>query len=724
MSINYQKISEDNRNILLIFDEIELQINQYFIGYIPADYENSLANLIIIQTRLKKILNNYDFIEDTDAEMIYKIDKNLNEIKKIIIFSNKKDLSFSEIKELNELFFITRLMFRKLDKVFYEKNNLHHSNIQSIMFHNTVFRYFVVVIISGLIFVFLFIRRIFNKRVLQLTNIVLNPSEYISGTRKYPYKDEFSYMIDNYLRIHSDKDKYINEIKYLQEYLNNVIESMPSMIFSLDRKFRIKRLNQIALDCLQVNTNRIKGRGIAEIIPYFKDFTKELNAVIKDKEIIHINSKKIFKGKETIYNITIFPVLSADIEDVVLRIDDVTELEKKESQLRQAQKMESIGTLAGGLAHDFNNILGGIIGTLSVMQFKLEEEDCFDKKTGIQQIYLMQELSERASDLVKQLLTLSRKNEISMSTLDLNSSIKRVQKICKNSFDKSIEINVKIDKHPCYIQGDISQIDQILLNLFINSAHAMTIMRDPSEKQGGSLSVDIEEIDADFAFVQTHPEAKEIPYWRVSVSDTGIGMSKEVINKIFDPFFTTKPTGIGTGLGLSMAYSIIKQHKGFIDIYSEVGLGSTFNIYFPIYKKKSNLENEDTDNHLVKGSGRILIVEDDNIINTIASSMLTDCGYQVDSVFNADEAIEFLKENPYKYDLAIVDLIMPKVSGFDLCKAIFDIKKDQKILLTSGFHQDERIKLALDLGVKGFISKPYTMQHFTQQIYDVINNKG
>lgn len=725
MSINYQKIAEDNRNIILMFNEVELQINQYLIGYISANYENSLSNLIVIQTRLKKMLNNYNFIDDTDTEKIYRIDKNLNEIKGIILNSNNRELSYNEIKELNELFFITRLMFRQLDKIFFEKNDKYHDNIKSLMANNTLFRYLVVVIVLGFIIIFFMIRRLFNKRVLQLTNVVLNPTEYLQGKKKYRFRDEFSYLIENYLKIHADKDKFINEIKYLQEYLNNIIESMPSLIFSLDRKFRIRRINQIANNQLETSTSRIKGRYISEVIPFFKDYTKELTSVTIEKGIIHINKKKIFPGKDRYYNITIFPVLSADVEDIVLRIDDITELEKKEIQLQQAQKMESIGTLAGGLAHDFNNILGGIIGTLSIMQFKVEDNDHFDKPGVIQHIYLMQELSERASDLVKQLLTLSRKNEMNVVTMDLNSAIKRVYKICKNSFDKSIDFNIELTNENKYIKGDICQIDQILLNIFINSAHAMTIMREAEASQGGTLSVSLDKIHADNNFCNTHSEAKDIDYWRISISDTGVGISPETMNKIFDPFFTTKPTGIGTGLGLSMVYSIIKQHKGFIDLYSELGIGSTFNIYFPVFHHDNMFEAEDIDNHLVKGIGTILIVEDDTVINNISTSVLGECGYSVDNCFNAEVAMEIYKPNPKKYDLLIIDLIMPKISGLELCKFIFEINPDQKILLTSGFHQDERIKTALDLGVKGFISKPYTLPAFTQQVHEVINkNEG
>ena len=405
----------------------------------------------------------------------------------------------------------------------------------------------------------------------------------------------------------------------------------------------------------------------------------------------------------------------------MLRIDDITELSKKNRQLQQAQKMESVGTLASGLAHNFNNILGGIVATISILQFKMKEED-FKLDLLEKQLALMQDLSERATDLVKQLLSLSRTKEACLVRLDLNSAIKRVYKICKNTFDKSIEFSIEIYNIPRYIIGDISLIDQILLNLMINASHALTIMKSEGEKWGGTISVKIAEREV--TLPGSIASGKQNLFWVLSISDNGIGIAKDKIGKIFDPFYTTKDKEYGTGLGLSMVYSIMSQHNGQIEVESELGVGTTFNLIFPVFDKDSSIEYGSDHTTLVQGSGNILLLDDDNAINTITKSILNECGYVVTSFTESELALkEYMEKEPQFYDLLLVDLIMPKMSGFEFCIKVLERNINEKILLSSGYHNDQRIKKLLDLGVKSFIAKPYTMQDLSQKISDIITNK-
>ena len=274
---------------------------------------------------------------------------------------------------------------------------------------------------------------------------------------------------------------------------------------------------------------------------------------------------------EEYHNISIFPLIANGIKGIVIRVDDITELEKKEQQLRQAQKMEIIGTLAGGLAHDFNNILGGITGSLSLLKFKLQKDTALDHDFMIKYLNIMEEAGRRAADLVKQLLSISSKQEMTLEPVDLDITIEHVMQICRNSFDKCIDLETLFSGTKAMINASPTQIEQVLLNLCVNAAHAMTTMRKEDEPQGGKLTVSLKKIFADKNFCIAHPEAHELEYWALTVQDTGVGMDTKTVAKIFDPFFTTKQKDKGTGLGLAMAYNIVQQHGGFIDVYSGEG---------------------------------------------------------------------------------------------------------------------------------------------------------
>ena len=386
-------------------------------------------------------------------------------------------------------------------------------------------------------------------------------------------------------------------------------------------------------------------------------------------------------------------------------------------QLRQAQKMEIVGTLAGGLAHDFNNMLGGIIGTLSLMEFNISNNGKIENSKLIEYIETMNDCGQRASTLVHQLLALSRKQELSFSNVDLNNTVKNVYKICSNSFDKSVKLISRYSDTPAFIKADPTQIEQTLLNFCVNAEHSMTIMRNSYEKWGGELIVSIKEIIADSYFRRTHPEVREGKYYILSVKDTGIGMDSNTISKIFNPFFTTKKKGEGSGLGLSMVYNIINQHGGFIDVYSEPGVGSSFNIYLPAIE--NNILNENISNKkqiLPKGDGLILIVDDEKVMRETAAEILETCGYRTLEAVNGKDGIEVYMANREEITAVLLDMVMPEMSGKEAYIKLKEINPDIKVILSSGFQQDKRVQEVLILGVNSFIQKPYTLKTLSEAI--------
>ncbi len=715
-----QASTEDLRNTLFLLDQTEIECNQMVTGLIQPDYIKPVSKINTIDFRLNTLLQKNELAYDTRL----KINKSLIYVHKIRnILYNLKDNQFEnkDLNEFRESVFLTRQLFQQINKNFSQLNVDIYTQINKKIRINSVLRYLLIILFCSLMFIFIFITQIFNSKVQKISEVILYPQDFIKNMKNYSENDEFKKMIDSYLKMYKDQNKSISEIHYLQDYLNNIIDSMPSILISVDQNYRINQWNQSARKYTGISGEKAKGFALEDIIPYFKSIKNEFNYILKSNSVYHLNKQKILDNQDNIFNLTAYPIKNIDSKGIVLRLDDTTELEKKEHQLRQAQKMDSIGTLAGGLAHDFNNILGGIVGTLSILDVKLSDPAIvLPKSEIIDSIELMTQLSQRASELVKQLLTLARKKEMAFTSFDLNHSIKRVQSICRNSFDKCIEIKVNFSFNESFILGDTSQIEQMLLNLFINAGHAMTIMKEDHEPQGGLLAVMINKYLPDTNYINSHPHAKPIEYWKLSISDTGVGIKKDIKDKIFDPFFTTKESSVGTGLGLSMAYNIINQHNGFIEVISEEKVGTTFNLFFPIHKKENSMNKKTAIEDIKHGHGHILLIDDDDVLRNITSNILTECGYTVISMSCPIEGLKAFDQENNFFDLVIVDLIMPKLSGNDVVERIKKNNPKQKIILTSGYHQDKRITRALELGVDLFIPKPYTMNNFSNAIYQTL----
>ncbi|MCP4219817.1 MAG: response regulator [bacterium] len=336
---------------------------------------------------------------------------------------------------------------------------------------------------------------------------------------------------------------------------------------------------------------------------------------------------------------------------------------------------------------------------------------------------MMEECSHRATHMVKQLMTLSRKQELAFTPVDLNLTIKSVLKLCGNSLDKSVTLRPVYLETPAMVKADPGQLEQLLLNFCVNAAHAMTFMRPENEPWGGTLGIALESIHADKHFREQHPGAKEKTYWNLSVKDNGVGMDAETSAKIFNPFFTKKEREKGTGLGLPMAYSIIKQHGGFIDFYSLEGIGTTFNIYIPLFEEETAAAEIALEEQKVrKGSGLILVVDDEEIMRKIATSILEECGYEVVTAENGLEGLEIYNQRRKEIKAVLLDMAMPELSGPDTYLRLRETDADVKVLLASGFKREDRVDALLEQGVKGFIQKPYTLKKLADAMDKAMHN--
>ena len=515
------------------------------------------------------------------------------------------------------------------------------------------------------------------------------------------------------------------ELHHLRNYLSNIIDSMPSVLVGVDADGKVTQWNKTTEQTTGIAAVDAQGKILSDVLPQMASEMRKITESIQTREPIIKQKKSYQSEKGTRYeDVTIYPLIANGVEGAVIRVDDVTEEFTIQEQLRQAQKMETVGTLAGGLAHDFNNVLGGIIGTLSILQYKVQSPKGISQELLEEYLQTMNESGMRATDMVQQLLTLSRKQEFSFGPIDLNMSLKHVLKICKNTFDKSIELNFSFYQKRAVVNADQTQIEQVLLNLCVNASHAMTTMREEGIHKGGTLSVSIDQNKADKHFCKTHSDAEEIEYWKISVEDTGIGMDKKTIAKIFDPFFTTKEKGMGTGLGLAMVYSIVKQHNGFIDIYSEEAEGTTFNVYIPALQRDLDdayIKGKAED--VPKGSGLILIVDDEEVMIKIAKKMLEECGFNIITAKNGEEGIEKYLKHRDEIVAILLDLVMPKKSGEEAYNELLQIDKEVKVLLSSGFRKDKRVDNLLEMGVQGFVQKPYTIEKLAKAVHDVLNRR-
>lgn len=566
--------------------------------------------------------------------------------------------------------------------------------------------------------IIILIRIIINKPLLNLIESVNIVSEgNLSHKVKIVAKDEIGDLSEKF-NLMTDK------LRKSQKLINNIITYMPSILIAIDKESKITNWNRAAEKFSNIGSEFVINKSLWEVYPAFKCFKKYSDFVFEhylQKDIPR--EEMIIAEKKMYFNVSIFPLIdNNEIEGVVFRLNDITDLEVKDMQLKQAQKMETIGTLAGGLAHDFNNVLAGIIGTVSLMKYKIHKGFEIEEDKLKKYIETIDHSGSRAKDMVQQLLSLSRKHELNFSALDLNFSIKHVMKICKSTFDKSIKLKPEFSKEEAIVKADITQIEQVILNLCVNASHAMTFMKPKSQPQGGELIVGLEKIIPDKYFIDARPEAKEIPYWRISVKDQGIGMSSSTIAKIFDPFFTTKDKGRGTGLGMAMVYNIVKQHNGFIGVYSELGLGTTINIYIPELTDKNRENYIKAEDEIIHGTGTILVVDDEDIIRNLASAILEECGYKVITAVNGLDGVNKYKENSDKIDLVLLDMVMPELSGDEAFEKLKEINSDVKVILSSGFKKDSRVGKILRHGVLDFIQKPYTIIKLSRMVAKYLNS--
>ena len=400
--------------------------------------------------------------------------------------------------------------------------------------------------------------------------------------------------------------------------------------------------------------------------------------------------------------------LSKTNEDLMREIEERKRSEKEraglEAQLHHAQKMEAIGTLAGGIAHDFNNLLMGIQSCTALALYGLDTDDPIYNKLKPAETYV-----QKCAELTKQLLGVARGGKYEVESADLNELIKKSLQMFGRT-KKEITIYSNYQEGIWMVEIDQSQIEQVLLNLYVNAGQAMP--------NGGNLYIRTENVTINEKYIEPY-ELKPGDYVKISVTDAGIGMDKATQKRVFDPFFTTKEMGRGTGLGLASAYGIVKNHHGFFEVSSDINKGTTFNFYLPVSEKQV-VEKDEKLYVVIKGTGGILLVDDEEMIINGSREMLETLGYSVDVAKSGKEAIEIYQANIDKIDLVILDIIMPGMGGSEVYDILKQINPYVKVLLSSGYSIDGSATEILERGCEGFLQKPFNLTNLSQKLNEIL----
>ena len=532
-------------------------------------------------------------------------------------------------------------------------------------------------------------------------------------------KTERQLAEDMYVEEAAVREGFEGDLQRSEEHLRlqaAALEAAATSIVITDEKGIILWSNHAFLEITGYPSEEIWGKSFRLLSSGKQDeaFYRNLWQTIVGGKTWHgeiINRRK--DGSLYTEDQTITPVRSesGEITHFVAIKQDVTERRLLEDQLRQSQKMEAVGRLAGGVAHDFNNALGVITGYSELLQLALPPEGPLRKHAEE-----IQKAGRRAASLTRQLLAFSRKQLIQPTIFNLNSLVTDVDKMLRRLIGEDIDFAIVCDGKLKNVKADRGQMEQVLMNLAVNARDAMP--------QGGKLLIETANTELDELYVRQHPYAKAGRYVMLSVSDTGCGMDKETQSHIFEPFFTTKEVGKGTGLGLSTVYGIMKQSEGCISVYSEPGQGTTFRLYLPqVETTAESLGSDNKPKVLRRGTETILLVEDEESLRELTLRCLQSSGYTVLEARDGKTAIEVAQQHNGPLHLLLTDVIMPGISGRKLADNLCQSRPEMKLLFMSGYTHDlVSHHHVLDSG-SALLEKPFDIESLLTKVRDVLDSR-
>jgi PAS domain S-box-containing protein len=456
----------------------------------------------------------------------------------------------------------------------------------------------------------------------------------------------------------------------------------------------------------------VMGRNIAGVLYADPHVFEEFNRTTIEKGEWHGELRNLTKDRGEITIEARWTLIRDDAgqPEAVLAINtDITDKKKIEAQFLRAQRMESIGTLAGGIAHDLNNVLGPILMSLDILKMK------FPDRSSQELISIINTSAQRGADMVRQVLSFARGVEGRRMEVQLKHLIQDMEKIANDTFLKNIQVRTIIPPDLWTVLGDPTQLHQVLLNLCVNARDAMP--------DGGTLTLSAENLVLDAHYAGMNLDAKPGPYVVLQVEDSGTGMPAEVIEKIFDPFFTTKEVGKGTGLGLSTSMAIVKSHAGFVRVYSEPGRGTKFKVYLPAETESSPTVEAERAATMPRGNGQVILVVDDEIaVRQITEQTLQAYGYRVILACDGAEAVAIFARQGTEIAAVLTDMMMPIMDGPATIQALQRMSPKTPIIAASGLMANGHVARAANLGIKHFLPKPYTAETLLKILQEVLRD--
>lgn len=512
------------------------------------------------------------------------------------------------------------------------------------------------------------------------------------------------------------------QVRSAESFLSTVVDNLPYMIFVKEAQdLRFVRLNKAGERLLGTTTGELLGKNDYDLFPTEESlfFEKKDRETLAGKNMVDIPEEPIQTptGKRYLHTKKI-PVLDGDGQPKYLLgiSEDITErkLEEErqkafERKLQETQKLESLGVLAGGIAHDFNNLLVSILGNVGLVLVDLEPDS--PVREPVDQIKVA---AQRAADLTRQMLAYSGKGRFVMQRINLNNVITEITQLLQVSISKNAGLRFNFTQNLPPIEGDVTQVRQVLMNLIVNASDAI------GDKQG-TISLTTGTVNADHEYLAGSFMAPELPegqYAFVEVADDGVGMDRETQTRIFDPFFTTKFTG--RGLGLAAVLGIVRGHGGAIKVYSEPGEGSVFRVLFPIKDVPHEAEKQASDTLKSKGNGTVLVIDDEEVVRNVTKRMLARIGYRPLLAEDGPQGIETYKRHKDEVICVLLDMTMPRMSGEETLGNLKKINPDIRVLLMSGYSEQEASNRFSGKGVSAFMQKPYTPQDLQEKLAEIL----